>query len=212
VAPAIALSVGGAIAVAMGVEDRSRGARRGSRASAVGLAGLLIVAVAQRSDSEPQHPFGATAMASIIGDARAPRPTPLRPDPDETLRRVLANGCPLSQPDRLGLRPRPCCAAREDRPDFRARCAPITAAATPRSSSAPRAGRPVRRALRRRSPQPPGRAPPQTGHGAPPGAMIRRSEEPAAPGTSGHPFSDLRAHARRRSAHPTPCPASRRGS
>ena len=128
VAPAIALSVGGAIAVAMGVEGSvTRRSASVAGLYAVGLAGLLIVAVAPKAVGfpSPSTPFGAKAMASIIGDARCPTAdNPAVLILTGRLRRVLANGCPLEvSPTDLAYdldhelrssRPR------EDRPEFQA--------------------------------------------------------------------------------------------
>ena len=128
VAPAIALSVGGAIAVAMGVEGSvTRRSASVAGLYAVGLAGLLIVAVAPKAVGfpSPSTPFGAKAVASIIGDARCPTAdNPVVLILTGRLRRVLANGCPLEvSPTDLAYdldhelrssRPR------EDRPDFQA--------------------------------------------------------------------------------------------
>jgi hypothetical protein len=128
VAPALALSVGGAVAVAMGNEG-SRTRRSASVAGlyALGLAGLLIVAVAPKAVGfpSPSTPFGADAVASIIGDARCPTAdSPAVLILTGRLRRVLANGCPLEvsptdlaydlDHDLRSSRPR------EDRPEFQA--------------------------------------------------------------------------------------------
>ena len=199
VAPA-SLSVGGAIAVAMGVEGSvTRRSASVAGLYAAGLAGLLIVAVAPKARRvpEPQHPVRRKAM--VVDHRGRPLPNrrqPHRPDPDgrappRARQRLSAVISPTGlaydlDHDLRSSRPR------EDRPEFQAAMRAYFGG----SDAAifirpPGQRRPVRRDLGGDPRQPPGRAAPRTGHGAPPGAVIPRRcpKQPVAPGAVRTPAS-----------------------